>query len=407
MTLRKLAVTLAFCLLAAQEARANSPMIWGAPYPLILGIGGMRFQKSDTTTLCTSGIPGSIRYNAGTFEGCNGTVWATLGGAAGGGGTATVTGGSYSAPDKISNCAVAITIGGNNMTANVVNAAGTAPNATSPCVIAFRNQTAATGLVQEVSFTAAATLVVPGTGTLGCSVSQTCKPVFYAINNAGAPVLGVANSQPFDETQLQNSTAIGTGSDSKYQMYSSASITAMPVRMLAIVSSGLNAASNWSDAVTNVSFARQAVVQSLNAVEITQGTYSSVGASYGSNMPFTTANISSGSQWNRNMIGTNYLTPVRTGLHSIFLSCSSDVFGSAYACNAAYNINETGSGGALTVINQGHGFLGLRCVPTGMDITYLNAGDKIYYKVIQLNAAGNPEGGMINCIARLSEINVY
>lgn len=61
-----------------QEANANSPVIWGNPYPLVLGRGGIRIQKSDTSTSCNAAAAGAIRYNAGTFQACNGTAWASL-----------------------------------------------------------------------------------------------------------------------------------------------------------------------------------------------------------------------------------------------------------------------------------------------------------------------------------------
>jgi hypothetical protein len=64
-------------------AFATSPLIWGSPYPLLLGLGGQQFQNSDTTTTCNSAAQGSLRNNANTLQWCDGTSWTSLGGAGG------------------------------------------------------------------------------------------------------------------------------------------------------------------------------------------------------------------------------------------------------------------------------------------------------------------------------------
>lgn len=69
-------------LMFASTAFAGPPIIWGTPYPMILS-GGVKMQKSDTTTTCNTAAAGSIRYNAGAFQGCNGTSWGVLGSSAG------------------------------------------------------------------------------------------------------------------------------------------------------------------------------------------------------------------------------------------------------------------------------------------------------------------------------------
>jgi len=75
--------------LVAQTAEAGPAVIWGTPYPTVLGKGGIKIKNSDTTTTCNATAAGSIRYNAGTFEGCNGSAWSALSGGGGGGGATT------------------------------------------------------------------------------------------------------------------------------------------------------------------------------------------------------------------------------------------------------------------------------------------------------------------------------
>ncbi len=57
---------------------APSPVIWGSPYANFL-TKGLKFSGSDTATTCVAGLAGSIRYNAGTMEACNGSAWSALG----------------------------------------------------------------------------------------------------------------------------------------------------------------------------------------------------------------------------------------------------------------------------------------------------------------------------------------
>lgn len=78
-------IILALC--AAPAWPANSPMIYGSPYPILLGIGGQKFQKSDTTTTCNAASQDSLRNNADTIQWCDGTSWTSIAGAGGGGGT--------------------------------------------------------------------------------------------------------------------------------------------------------------------------------------------------------------------------------------------------------------------------------------------------------------------------------
>ncbi len=76
--------------LLTKGAAAGPAVIWSSPYPLVLKPGIM-FQGTDNTTTCDTLATGAIRYNAGTFEGCDGSAWFALG-ATGGPGTVTSVG---------------------------------------------------------------------------------------------------------------------------------------------------------------------------------------------------------------------------------------------------------------------------------------------------------------------------
>lgn len=105
--MHKILIPLILTLFSA-KAYAGPAVIWGSPYPIVLGKGGIRFQNSDTTTTCNAAAAGSIRYNAGTFEGCNGSAWSLLSGS----GSGTVTSVAATVPAFLSVAGSPITTSG-------------------------------------------------------------------------------------------------------------------------------------------------------------------------------------------------------------------------------------------------------------------------------------------------------
>lgn len=53
------------------------PIIWGNPAAKLL-TKDLKFGTSDTTTTCNAAAAGNIRYNAGTFQGCDGSAWYSM-----------------------------------------------------------------------------------------------------------------------------------------------------------------------------------------------------------------------------------------------------------------------------------------------------------------------------------------
>lgn len=84
--MRNLILSLLFAFSATTGAVPSGygPVIWGTPYPVIMGKGGIRFQNSDTASACNAASAGSFRYNAGTFETCANSTWTALGSIAAG-----------------------------------------------------------------------------------------------------------------------------------------------------------------------------------------------------------------------------------------------------------------------------------------------------------------------------------
>src|SRR3990167_3152321 len=133
-------VTATITCLVAPNTYANSPAIWGAPYPIMLGRGGMRFKNSDTTTTCNTAAAGSLRYNAGTFEGCNGSAWSSLAG-----GT-TYTADQYGVALSSATNATLTILAPDASTTKVLTSGGAAAN---PSWQAIGNATTATALAAD------------------------------------------------------------------------------------------------------------------------------------------------------------------------------------------------------------------------------------------------------------------
>ena len=108
------------------HAFAGSPVLWGSPYPLVLGKGGVRFQKSDTTTTCNAAAAGSIRYNAGTFEACNGSAWSSMAGTSG----ATYTANQYGVVVSSANNATLTVVAPDASLTKILTSGGAAANPT-------------------------------------------------------------------------------------------------------------------------------------------------------------------------------------------------------------------------------------------------------------------------------------
>ncbi len=94
--MKKFILILNFLFLSTAFA-APPPIVWGSPFSKILQ-PGLTFTGTDTATTCTAATAGGIRYNAGTFESCNGSAWSSMGGGSvvhGGVFWAKVSGGTF------------------------------------------------------------------------------------------------------------------------------------------------------------------------------------------------------------------------------------------------------------------------------------------------------------------------
>lgn len=105
-------------------------------------------------------------------------------------------------------------------------AAGTGASA-----IGFRSSTATTGSVTARSVTAALSVVVPTSATLGMANTSVYQVFIYAIDNSGTVDIGVARVL-LDEGSLQNTTAITSGATSANVLYGNNTLSGVAVRLI-------------------------------------------------------------------------------------------------------------------------------------------------------------------------------
>lgn len=153
---------------------------------------------------------------------------------------------------------VAASVAGNALTVALTTKSGATPSASAPVALDFRNATVATGDVTTISVTAAETVVVPDTATLGTSNNVPFNAWIVAFNDAGTVRLGIINCAsatgiyPLAAWGIASSTTIGTGADSAQVFYSDAGVTAKAYVVLGYVSyqAGLATAGTYASAPT-------------------------------------------------------------------------------------------------------------------------------------------------------------
>lgn len=170
---------------------------------------------------------------------------------------------------NILNGYVAWSVDSNTMTAAIKTSAGSDPSAANPVTIAFRNVTATTGSLTTISLTAATSITINNTATLGTIDSVAFRIWAVAFNDGGTVRLGVincvtttANSGSGRDVSavfglrpwgIASSTQEGDGSDSASVFYTdSAAVSSKAYAVLGYATweSGLSSAGVWDSAPT-------------------------------------------------------------------------------------------------------------------------------------------------------------
>ncbi|MDO8632106.1 MAG: hypothetical protein Q7R41_16605 [Phycisphaerales bacterium] len=150
----------------------------------------------------------------------------------------------------MSNVAFAFSVGTNALTISLKTARGEDPTPGDPCLVAFRSATITSADYDLVAITAALSLVVSATSSLGFAGSETNLLHIGFINNAGVAELGVSNDGGlWSDKGVVSTTAEGGsgGADSRSVIYSTTARSNVACRLacLATIASGATAG-NWS-----------------------------------------------------------------------------------------------------------------------------------------------------------------
>lgn len=152
-------------------------------------------------------------------------------------------------PGYVQNIGLSASVATKALTVALKTKALSDPTSASPVQIAFRNATATTGDYVVRSATAAMSVVAPSGATLGFSAAEAGVIYVYAIDNAGTVELAISKKAIFDESTIQNTTAINTASDSDNVLYSTTARTGVAVRLVGRVAITTGAvAGEWDNA---------------------------------------------------------------------------------------------------------------------------------------------------------------
>ena len=162
----------------------------------------------------------------------------------------------------IQNCSLAASVSGSNLTINLVNAVGSTPTATSPCVVTFRSATASTGTTVARVVSSATSLVFNSGSNLGSANNVPFKLWIEAIDTGSTAVLAASNQSnpntifPFPTYSVITSTACNAcaSATSAGVFYSTATQTSKAWSPLGWMEwgSGLATAGTWASGPTTI-----------------------------------------------------------------------------------------------------------------------------------------------------------
>lgn len=153
--------------------------------------------------------------------------------------------GNFAAPGKVSNALFAVSVGSSAATIALKTLAGANPSATDPVYAWFDN---GDGTVSKRSITAALSVVIPSTATLGHPDNIAAPVYVYLVDNSGT--ISMAVSSVAKAITPQSVTAIGTGSDDS-GLYGTA-LTTKPIALVGVWISTQTTAGTWASATGSI-----------------------------------------------------------------------------------------------------------------------------------------------------------
>jgi len=156
-------------------------------------------------------------------------------------------------PELIENLSIDASVSSNAITFAVEQKDGTAVSGGSPAKVAFRNSTLANSPYDIISITSATTLVISSGSTLQ-HLDGVDEPIYiYLVNDGGTAKLAASKACCHDEGVFHTTVAEGGAgaSDDGFDIYSTAVITAKPIRLIWKFISNQGTAGTWASVPTN------------------------------------------------------------------------------------------------------------------------------------------------------------
>lgn len=157
-------------------------------------------------------------------------------------------------PDQIDNVGLAISVGSSAATIALKQKDGsTDATALSPAIIGFRHGTITTGGFNVRQVTAALSIVIPSTATMGFNNATRKRLYVYGIDNAGTVELAVSGTNyKHLENELISTIAISTSSDDDKVIYSTTARTDVPIKLLGHFDSEQATAGTWASTADQI-----------------------------------------------------------------------------------------------------------------------------------------------------------
>lgn len=154
--------------------------------------------------------------------------------------------------DGTNNLGLAFSVGSSAMTVSLKSGSGGTPTSSDPVQIAMRSATDSAGTYSTRSITAATTLTIPASATLGHLDAVQGIVHYYLIDyNSGTMELA-CSSKFFGHNGIASTTAISSGSTSATVMYSTSARTSVPFRWIGASLDTQTTAGTWANLPTVV-----------------------------------------------------------------------------------------------------------------------------------------------------------
>lgn len=192
-------------------------------------------------------------------------------------GTVAVTANVPDLATEITNLGISASVASNQLTVALKGKNGSDPSASNIVNVGFRNSTAATGTYTRGSFTAATSITLAATDSIGVVAAATSTLNVYLVSDTTSEIC--LSSSLFEEGSLQNASALTGGADtSSTVLWCTSAHTGKPVRKIGRV------VAVWSGAIWNTptEVALTTVGESSMRAHIRIDTFNSTSTQFGS-----------------------------------------------------------------------------------------------------------------------------